>query len=187
MAKRLKSPPAGDKADKPGSRALQQLLVCFSHDATPIHGQNATMGQKGAKLAQDALEHLVANDAEHAVWWTVQAMLHYCTMEKHHLLREHGDDMQDLAAWWKRNTEPAVQREINRRINQLEANRTPAKTLNKAFRLFDKHHKAHPQWSMKAVANEAAKEMRREDQTIARYFYRTIIRNLPSDRPRWTR
>ncbi len=115
MTKR-KTPSAGVKADdRPGTQLLQQLLNYFSHDRTPIYRSDKTVGQLGAPDAQKALEFLEAGDAQHAVEWTVKAMLHYCTMEKHELTRENALDMQGVAEWWEKDTEPAVKREIARR------------------------------------------------------------------------
>jgi hypothetical protein len=104
MAKRTK--PAADA--KPGSRALRQLLAFFSHDATRVHGQDATLGQEGAAHVRAALKHLADGDAQQAVWRAVQAVGVYRRIEKLALGFEHWHDMQDLAERWKADTEWAI-------------------------------------------------------------------------------
>ena len=107
---------AGDKADKPGTDALQRLLVFLSDDKSEIFGQNATLGQYGAKAAhaadaaRKALEYLEARNAEHSVWHAMRAMEIYGNIR--HLADE--DDMKHLAEWWKTDTEPAVIEYITR-------------------------------------------------------------------------
>jgi len=181
MAKRTKRP-AGRKADaKPGSQALQKLLTYFSHDATPIYGHKATVGQEGAALAQKAVEHLDAGNAQEAVQWAVQAMLHYCMMEKHELLREHFDEKRDLAEWWKTETEPAVNREIIRRDKHeawvAEHLRIPKPTLDRAIELMAKYHGESPLPRKTTAAKQAARELKAEGQEVS---YKTILKHLPA-------
>jgi hypothetical protein len=171
MMRRKKTPPAGDKADKPGSRALQKLLDYFAHDANaarPVYPAHGTVGREGAELAQAALDHLAVGDAEQAVRCTVDAMLVYCNCEMIGLRFEHGDEMRDLAERWDRDTEPAVKREVARYKGKAkQRDKTKAKAdaaIKDALKMIDGGR------SKTDAQKEAAKQHKTSVTTVRKFW-----------------
>jgi hypothetical protein len=185
MAQKRKTRPAGDKADKPGTDALRQLLTYFAHDEVPILTTKATVGQEGTEAAQAALKYLAAGNAEQAVRAAIDAMLVYVCIENRNVRLECGDDTRRTAEWWAqryKDIEPAAVREIGRRNAQTRKHRVAPDTVDRANELMAKYHSQRPRPKKTSAAKMAAAKMTADGRKVS---YKTIIKHLPSWLKEW--